>query len=175
MRTLLLTLLLMAAQACSNATIDEANPYDVEAADTPAAEALTLANTWTTINSNNGAALNAFNTKCNLIRAYVMQHSQSQWSCACGDFTVAPACQNAFAWIGITSSECANQQCNAVQGYIRQGSASGLQFRAKWYYRVGAGTATYWELKPESTPQQNPTGEQFEAAFPQHTLWRYVP
>lgn len=174
MRTLLLTLLLMAAQACANATIDEDNPYDVEAADTPAAEALTLANTWTVINTG-VPALNAFNTKCNLIRAYVMQHSQSQWSCACGDFTVAPACQNSTAWIGVTSSECINQQCTDVQGYIRQGSAFGLQFRAKWYYHVGAGTATYWELKPEKTPQQVATGEQFEAAFPQHTLWRYVP
>lgn len=149
----------------------------VEVASAPHAEALQLWNTWTTVNY--GPASDEFNIACRLIRRYVMQHSGSQWNCPCtNEFSWIQSCQNATAWIGITSATCTGTNCAQIVGYIKQGSPSGLQYRNSFTILNNPRQepfATMWELKPERTPSQELTGEIFRPYTSAPKLERWVP
>lgn len=165
-----LTLLLLLATACAAEVV----PADVDVGEL--GEQLTLANVWTSINSNNGAPLNETNRLCRTIRVYVMQFP-AQWSCTCSDFMNNPSCQNATAWLGIANAACAGQNCAQTVGFIKQGGPFGLQYRASFTIQNGGGSdmVPMWEMKPEATPSQELTGEIFRGYWSTHRLERWVP
>jgi hypothetical protein len=195
MRSLIATILLAVAVSCYVST-DAPSPHALDGAagayniapGSPAhyastypiavaAEPLTLANTWTTVNSNGGAAFNEYNRLCRVIRVYVMQHQNAQWSCYCDDFTSTPYCQNATAWLGVRDATCAGTNCSEGVGWIKQGSGTGLLYRARYNMSNSPSNDNvgFVEYKEELTPQQVKTGELFTGTWSSHTLRRYVP